>query len=134
MEGKGGQQGECNEREERETEIIVEITYELRAEETGGNEIEGEEEVGGERQSAALSSRLFNYLSCSRTSLLCRARIRQRCDFANYKRVGIGIAEDVFPGERGGIRGSSGKSYGVREAVIKRMDQFGVISLAAGRA
>lgn len=86
--GKRGQQGECNEREERETEIIVEITYELRAEETGGNEIEGEEEVGGrgerERQSAALSSRLFNYLSCSRTSLLCRARIRQRCDFANY--------------------------------------------------
>lgn len=62
-----------------------------RSEETGGNEIEGEEEVGGEggggereRQSAALSSRLFNYLSCSRTSLLCRARIRQRCDFANY--------------------------------------------------
>lgn len=45
--GKRGQQGECNEREERETEIIVEITYELRAEETGGNEIEGEEEVGG---------------------------------------------------------------------------------------
>lgn len=27
-------------REERETEIIVEITYELCAEETGGNEIE----------------------------------------------------------------------------------------------
>lgn len=25
----GGQRGECNEREERETEIIVEITYEL---------------------------------------------------------------------------------------------------------
>lgn len=56
--------------------------------------------------------------------------------FRELQRVGIGIAEDVSWGERGGgrIRGSSGKSYGVREDVIKRMDQFGVISLAAGRA
>ena len=37
---KGVTQGECNECEERETEIIVEITYELRAEETRGNKIE----------------------------------------------------------------------------------------------
>lgn len=51
----GGQQGECNECEERETEIIVEITYELRAEETGGNEIE--EWGGGER--AGEATRLF---------------------------------------------------------------------------
>jgi len=37
---KGVTQGECNECEERETEIIVEITYELHAEETRGNKIE----------------------------------------------------------------------------------------------
>lgn len=47
--GRGGHNNEENAtsaREERETEIIVEITYELRAEETGGNEIEGGEWVG----------------------------------------------------------------------------------------
>lgn len=48
----------------------------------GGREREGEEV--GRRGDQALSSRLFNYLSRSRISLLCRARIRQRCDFANY--------------------------------------------------
>lgn len=67
-------------REERETEIIVEITYELCAEETGGNEIErakegeGEEKVGRRRGNTALSSRLFNYLSRSRISLSFVAR------------------------------------------------------------
>lgn len=72
--GQGGQQGECNEREERETEIIVEITYELRAEETGGNEIEGEEEVGGGRGRAQLFPRDFLIIYRARVLLSFVAR------------------------------------------------------------
>lgn len=45
-EGDNNEENATSAREERETEIIVEITYELRAEETGGNEIEGGEWVG----------------------------------------------------------------------------------------
>lgn len=80
-------------REERETEIIVEITYELRAEETGGDEIEGwwggrvrkGERFGRRRGSAQLFPQDFLIIyRARRISLLCRARIRQRRDFANY--------------------------------------------------
>jgi len=66
------------ERGEWEAEIIVEITYEarLRAGETRGNRIEGEEDAkeDARARAASLSSRLFNYLSRSRTPLSFVAR------------------------------------------------------------
>lgn len=60
-EGDNNEENATSAREERETEIIVEITYELRAEETGGNEIERGD--GWVWDVEFFSSRLFNYLS-----------------------------------------------------------------------
>lgn len=77
--------------EERETEIIVEITYELDSASRENQRIGGTLREGGggrrvkrEESTPALFSRLFNYLSRSRTPFLCHAGMRRRCDFANY--------------------------------------------------
>lgn len=71
------QQGECNEREERENnnrEIIVKITYEFCAEETGEKEIEEWERLGEEEVRAQLFPRDFLIIYRARVFLSFVAR------------------------------------------------------------
>lgn len=88
-------------REERETEIIVEITYELCAEETGGNEIERAKEGEGEEEGEGEATRLFprDFLIIYRARVFLSPLSRENktaMRFRELQRIGIVGITDVY--------------------------------------
>lgn len=88
-EGDNNEENATSAREERETEIIVEITYELRAEETGGERDRGRRMGGCGTQSSFPRDFLIIYRARGTylsllilTSFITRVRagIRRQCE------------------------------------------------------